>query len=453
MSRLLFAAPCSGSGKTVVTCAFLQAALDRGLRVCSFKCGPDYIDPMFHRQVYGIPCANLDLFLTPEDTALRMLAARQDDLEVLEGVMGFYDGVGGTDQCSSWDLARRTRTPVVLVLRPGGTSLTLAAQVQGLVRFREKSGIAGILLNRCSAAQAAHLRPILEENTGLPVLGFLPELPQAAFESRHLGLLAPDEVKNVAQKLSALGRALAENADLDALLRLAQSAPRLCLPPAAPVQPECAVPVRVVVAQDEAFRFVYPENLELLRRLGAETVFFSPLRDGGLPRDVGALYLPGGYPELYAETLSRNEAVRQAVARAAADGMPVVAECGGFLYLHRTLEDPDGRRWPMCGVLPGEGIRTRRLQRFGYARLTAGADNLLLRAGESLPVHSFHYWDSTDRGGDLEAEKPDGRRWKTGFAAPALFAGFAHLYFYADPEIARRFVRAALAYQQRKGIS
>ncbi len=450
MIRLLVAAPASGSGKTTVTCALLAALRRRGLSPCAFKCGPDYIDPMFHRAVLGVESRNLDLFLSGEETVRRLFARGTAgcDAAVCEGAMGFYDGVGGsTDRASAWHVADTLGLPVVLVVRPKGAGLTLAAQLRGLCAFRRPSHAAGILLSDCAPSLCRSLGPMLEGETGLPVLGCLPHLAQAEIPSRHLGLYTAGEIGGLRRRMDDLAQALEAHADLDRLFSLCEGeapAPPPPLPPAAGAVP-------IAVARDEAFCFTYAETLETLAAAGAAPVFFSPLRDRALPRGACGLYLPGGYPELYGEDLSQNGGMRAAVAAAVAAGLPTVAECGGFLYLGRTLEDPAGRAWPMAGALPGEGLRGERLVRFGYASLTAEADSLLFRAGETVPVHEFHYWDSTAPGGAFQAEKPvSGRRWRCGFAGPALYAAFPHLYLAGRPEMAARFVEGARKYGRKR---
>ena len=449
MIECMLAAPSSGSGKTAVTCALLAALEKRGMAPCAFKCGPDYIDPMFHRSVLGVDSHNLDLFLCDE-TRLSSLYARYaagHKAAVTEGVMVFYDGVGGvTDRASAWHVAHTLKLPVLLVVRPRGASLTLAAQIQGLLSFRRESGIVGILLNDCAPMLAQSLTPMLEQQTGLPVLGFLPHMPEAVFESRHLGLLTAGEIQNLSARMAVLARQLEQTVDVDRLLSL-------CRRPARPAVPHTRPAARAViaVARDEAFCFAYEETLDALRQAGAELAFFSPLRDEQLPRDAGGMYLPGGYPELYADRLSANVAMRRAVRRAVDQGMPTVAECGGFLYLGRQLEREDGTAFPMAGALPGSGVRKDRLVRFGYAQVTADRDSMLFRAGEHFPVHEFHYWDSTENGADLTAHKPTAKRqWAFGFATPTLYAGFPHLYAAGAPVLAERFVQAAENYR-RKG--
>ena len=445
--QLMAAAPASGSGKTTVVCALLRALRRRGLDPCAFKCGPDYIDPMFHRAALEVPSCNLDLYLT-DPARLRQLYSAHlagHGAAVVEAAMGYYDGAGLTDAASGWQTADTLGLPVLLVVRPGGASLTLAAQIKGLQAFRPDSHLAAILLNGCSASYADRLAPLLERETGLPVVGCLPTLEAARLPSRHLGLYTAGEIQDLSPRLDALADALEAGADLDKLLAV-------CRRPAPVSAPAQAAPVRarIAVARDEAFCFCYPETLETLARAGAECVFFSPMRDAALP-EADALYLPGGYPELYAEALSKNAPLRRAVAAAVAAGMPAVAECGGFLYLGQTLADEAGSVWPMAGVLPGDGFRAGRLVRFGYADLTAREDSLLFRAGERVPVHEFHHWDSTCPGDALEAEKPDGRRWRCGFAGPRLYAGFPHLYLAGRPRLAERLVSAAAAWRKERG--
>lgn len=443
MIEVLLAAPASGSGKTAVTCALLRAMQRRGLQPCAFKCGPDYIDPMFHRAVLGVPSHNLDLFLAQPQTVRTLYenACRDHGAAVCEGVMGFYDGIGGvTTRASAWQVADTLHLPVLLVVRPKGASLTLAAQIRGLQSFRTPSHLAGILLNDCTPMLADSLAPMLEQETGLPVVGCLPHLPEAVLESRHLGLYTAAEIENLTARLDKMATALEENADLDLLLRLCERSPRPV--PPSPLQPSSAVPI--AVAKDEAFCFTYAETLEVLRQYGGEPVFFSPLHNSTLPDAIGGLYLPGGYPELYAQALAENTAMRASIRHAVENGLPTVAECGGFLYLSQTLQDAQGQSWPMAGVLPGDGVQTQRLVRFGYAELTAEADSLLFRAGELIPVHEFHYWDCTQNGTAFGVRKPiTGRTWRCGFATPTLYAAFPHLYFAGRPQLAERFVKAA----------
>ena len=447
MIQFLLAAPRSGSGKTTMTCALLMALKRRGCAPCAFKSGPDYIDPMFHRAVLGVESRNLDLFFSAPETVRTLYAkgAAGHGAAVCEGAMGFYDGLGGvSDRASAWHLADTLDLPVLLVVEPKGQSLTLAAELNGLKNFRTPSHIAGILLNNCTARMHALLAPMLEKETGLPVLGFLPKLPEAVIGSRHLGLYTAAEVENLQQKLALLADAAEEHIDWPRLLALCEKEP-----PALPVQPETPpARVRIAVAQDEAFCFTYAETLEAFRDAGAEVVFFSPLRDTALPENIGGLYLPGGYPELHARELSENTSLLREIKQKIESGLPTAAECGGFLYLGQSLTDAEGQSWPMAGVLPGEAKDAGRLVRFGYAALSAESDSMLFRAGESFPIHEFHHWDSTANGTALAAKKPvGGAAWRCGFIDEHFYAGFPHLYWAGTP-LPQRFAAAAENYRR-----
>lgn len=447
MIQFLLAAPRSGSGKTTMTCALLMALKRRGCAPCAFKSGPDYIDPMFHRAVLGVESRSLDLFFSAPETVRTLYAkgAAGHGAAVCEGAMGFYDGLGGvSDRASAWHLADTLGLPVLLVAEPKGQSLTLAAELKGLDSFRTPSHIAGILLNNCTARMHALLAPMLEKETGLPVLGFLPKLPEAVIGSRHLGLYTAAEVENLQQKLALLADAAEEHIDWHRLLALCEKEP-----PALPVQPETPpARVRIAVAQDEAFCFIYAETLEAFRDAGAEVVFFSPLRDTALPENIGGLYLPGGYPELHAKELSENTSILREIKQKIESGLPTAAECGGFLYLGQSLTDAEGQSWPMAGVLPGEAKDAGRLVRFGYATLSADSDSMLFRAGESFPIHEFHHWDSTANGTALAAKKPvGGAAWRCGFIDEHFYAGFPHLYWAGTP-LPQRFAAAAENYRR-----
>lgn len=447
MIQFLLAAPRSGSGKTTMTCALLMALKRRGCAPCAFKSGPDYIDPMFHRAVLGVESRSLDLFFSAPETvrALYAKGAAGHGAAVCEGAMGFYDGLGGvSDRASAWHLADTLGLPVLLVVEPKGQSLTLAAELKGLNSFRTPSHIAGILLNNCTARMHALLAPMLEKETGLPVLGFLPKLPEAVIGSRHLGLYTAAEVENLQQKLALLADAAEEHIDWPRLLALCEKEP-----PALPVQPETPpARVRIAVAQDEAFCFTYAETLEAFRDAGAEVVFFSPLRDTALPENIGGLYLPGGYPELHARELSGNTSLLREIKQKIESGLPTAAECGGFLYLGQSLTDAEGQSWPMAGVLPGEAKDAGRLVRFGYAALSADSNSMLFRAGESFPIHEFHHWDSTANGTALAAKKPvGGAEWRCGFVNEHFYAGFPHLYWAGTP-LPQRFAAAAENYRR-----
>ena len=442
LPRLLLAGTNSGCGKTTLACAVLQALVDRGIDTGSFKCGPDYIDPMFHSRVIGAPSANLDPFFFTENT-LRFLLARHAAgraVSVIEGVMGYYDGLGlTTTRASTYEVARWTHTPVVLVVGAKGTALSALAVLQGFLDFCPDHPVQGVLLNQCSEGAYPALAAAIRERFGGRVrpLGFLPVLPECALSSRHLGLVTAAEVSDLREKLARLARQAERSIDLDGLLELARSAPPLEYEPVR--LPRFDRPVRIAVARDRAFCFYYEDSLAALTELGAELVPFSPLADPALPEEIHGLYLGGGYPELYAPALSENASLRAAIRAAVEGGLPCIAECGGFMYLTQAIAGA-----PMAGVLPGNCADAGRLVRFGYVTLRARRDNLLCRAGEEIRGHEFHRWDATERGEDFTAVKPTGRSWTCGVATERLYAGFPHFHFHANLSFARRFYEICL---------
>lgn len=442
--RLLICAPSSGSGKTTITCGILQLLADRGCKPAAFKCGPDYIDPQFHRRVVGVRSGNLDTFFTDDATTCALLArgAQGCGIAVMESAMGYYDGVAGIEaRGSGYDVARATRTPAILVVDARGASLSLAATVGGFVRFAQPSFIAGVILNRCSKGVHDRLRGVIEERTGVPVVGYVPRDDRFGLQSRHLGLVGADEVADLRAWLRDVADALSQTVDVDALVRIAGSAPALdCEPYRA--ERACGG-VRLAVAHDEAFNFYYAENLRMLQDLGAELEFFSPLHDERLPEGADGLYLGGGYPELHARELAENEPMRAGVRAAVESGLPTVAECGGFLYLQRELEDPDGAPWPMVGALPGRAGNLGKLRQFGFVEVEAQRDCLCCAAGEAIRAHEFHYWHSDAQGDAFIARKPaSAAQWPCIVATETLMAGFPHAYYPANPAFARRFVEA-----------
>ncbi len=434
--RILIAGTHSGCGKTTVTLAVLAALKKRALAVSAFKCGPDYIDPMFHRKAIGVPSRNLDPFFCTGEQLRTSIAKTAGDIAVIEGVMGYYDGVGVDGVFSTYDVANKTDTPVILVVDAKGMYASAGAVIQGYRSFRVDSRIRGVIFNNASPMLYPGLREIAV-SIGVTPLGYLPHAENASIGSRHLGLITAEEITDIQQKLDRLATLCIECIDLDGVLQLASTASPLH---ASTVETAPIGQVRIAVARDAAFCFLYQENLELLSQLGVEFIFFSPLADAALPENIGGLYLPGGYPELYAKELSENRAMCQAVAAAVTGRLPTIAECGGFLYLHDTLDS-----YPMVGVIHGAGYKTNKLKRFGYVTLTAKRHNLLCQAGETIRAHSFHYYDSGDAGNDFLAEKPFSmQNWDCIHATDTLYAGFPHLYFPANRNFAESYVRKAI---------
>lgn len=435
----------SGCGKTMVTLAVLRAMQRRNIPLAAFKCGPDYIDPMFHKAVLGIPSRNLDLFFISEREVRGQIVRSipQNGLGVIEGVMGFYDGVSGTtDTASAAHLARETGTPAILVVRPKGQSLSLAAMLSGFRNFAENT-LCGVILNGIADTMYPFYRDIVQKS-GLKVLGYLPSVPEAEIPDRHLGLVTADELKDLNYRLDLLADAAENRIDIEQILKISRIASQLS-DDSEKISPVTKKPVRVAVARDKAFCFYYEDNFEVLRNLGAELVEFSPISDSCIPENTDGLYLGGGYPELHISELLNNVKMRNSIKNAIEKGLPTIAECGGFLYLHEHLEGAE-----MVGVVRGNAVLTKKLQPFGYVTLTAQDDNMLSACGGQIRAHEFHYAKSENNGHDFVAEKPNGRKWPCVHTTKSLYAGFPHLFLRANIDFPEKFVRACMEWSERR---
>ena len=457
---ILLTAPASGSGKTLITCGILQALVNRGQKIVSFKCGPDYIDPMFHGKVIGTKSRNLDTFFTDADTTRYLYEKNTEgfDLAVVEGVMGYYDGLGGIrTEGSTYDVARTLDLPAILIVNCRGASLSVLATVRGFLEYQKDSHICGVILNQISPMIYGQLRMLIEQELQIRVFGYVPKMENLSLDSRHLGLVLPGEIRALQKKLNDLAEKLEETLDLDGMISEIKTA-EYRTAGKSDIRKEIQAlsfpdKIRIAVAEDDAFCFTYLDNLELLEEMGAKLVPFSPLRDGRLPEAVSGLILSGGYPELHAKELGSNRSMRASVRKAVADGMPCIAECGGFLYLHRELEGTDGRFYPMAGVLDAKAYRTEKLSRFGYVTLAAEEDQLLGKAGTQIRGHEFHYWDSESCGESFHARKPAGRReWDCVHGTNTLYAGFPHLFYYSNLQVPHAFLRSCFAYQGLKPL-
>ena len=443
MPRVLFAGANSGCGKTSITCGVLKALTDRGIRVQPYKCGPDYIDPMLHSHITGRDCRNLDpFFSTGED--LRCLMAKDSadaGFTVVEGVMGYYDGIGVSPDKSTYTVSVETDTPVILILNVKGMAHTMIPLIKGMIEYR-KNPVKGVILNRCSKGMYMMMKPEIERTLPVKVVGYFPPREGIHIGSRHLGLMTAAEISNLDEVIEILGRTAEEGIDLEEILKIGAGAP--ALPPAEkPPVPETKK-ARIAVAMDKAFCFYYRENLEILEQMGAELVYFSPVNDRALPEKVGGIYLGGGYPETYRKQLSENEEMKKSIREAAACGKPVFAECGGFMYVCDNLVETDESSMPMLGLIHTDVKMTTRLSMdFGYVTLTGLKDNPFIRQGEQIRVHEFHYSRAELRGDAAIMEKSTGRRWEGLYAQGRILAGYPHFYFHNCKALAERFVEMA----------
>ncbi|MDY2960229.1 MAG: cobyrinate a,c-diamide synthase [Hornefia sp.] len=446
--RILIGGTGSDCGKTTVTCGLLSALKNQGRKITSFKCGPDYIDPMFHSKVLGTKSRNLDIFLCGEETVKYLLArdGEGSDLAVIEGVMGLYDGRGfKDDSCSANHVAKLTETPAILVVNIKGKGLSLAAEIKGYMEFMENT-IAGVILNNCSLGMYSIYKELLGRN-GIKTYGYLPRVEEASIGSRHLGLVTAEEVEGIKQKMDLLGQAAAKSLDLGEIIRLAESTKPLNFRDFSLKSVGKEPPVKIGIARDKAFCFYYEDVLELLEGLGAELSPFSPTEDEHLPKDISGLILGGGYPELHIEKISQNKSMLEEIRLALKKSMPVYAECGGFMYLGETIE-VKGKKYKTVGAIKGNSHVTKGLVRFGYKELKANVDNLLCKKGEGIKCHEFHYSDTDNYGEGFTASNGRGKTWTTGILTENMYAGYPHLHLWGNPGFAKSFVRACRNYRR-----
>lgn len=433
LPRILIGACSSGSGKTTIACGLLTALKNRGLNVGAYKCGPDYIDPMFHTSALGVESKNLDSFFCDEGLLKELFynQAVNRDINVIEGVMGYYDGLS-MDSCeaSTYSIAKMLNTPVILVLNGKGMAYTTISLLKGIIEFKNDSNVAGVIINNISQAVYSRLKPVIENQLNIKALGFMPYIKECQLESRHLGLVTPQDMENIELKLEKLGQLTEKYIDVDEIINIAHNSKALNVNIK---EKMCKKEkVKIAVAYDKAFCFYYKDNIELLKNMGCKIEYFSPLEDKALPTNIDGIILGGGYPELYLEKLSNNKEMLFSIKNAVENNIPCLAECGGFMYLHSEIEDKQGKVYKMCDVIKGNTSYQNRLVRFGYINLTNEKYN--------LKAHEFHYWDSTNNGNTFVAKKPDGRSWECMVQYKNLIGGFPHIFYFSDPDFVQDFI-------------
>ena len=437
--RVVVAGTSSGAGKTSVACGLIAALRSRGHVVQGFKVGPDYIDPSYHALAGGRPGRNLDAFLAGPELVepLFLHGAAAADVAVVEGVMGLFDGASGRGELASTaHVAKLLGAPVLLVIDAAAMARSAAAIVHGYRTFDPDVEIAGVIVNKVGSDHHVELLREAIEALGVPLVGALPRDERMAAPERHLGLVpAAEREGSTREAIAALGEAVGASVDIDAILALARSAPPLAGAAWSPSGGSGAA--TIAIARGPAFSFHYEENLELLRANGATLAPFDPLTDTALPEHAGALILAGGFPEVFCAELSANVPLREEVAAFARSGRPVLAECGGLLYL---CDELDGL--PMCGVLPARGRMAGRLS-IGYREALARAPSALWAAGEQVRGHEFHYSSVEGDGTAAWELSARGRSRPEGFVAGGVHASYLHVHWAAFPQAARRLVAAA----------
>ena len=451
MIAFMVAGTASRVGKTTCSLALMAAFRRRGLAVQPFKCGPDFLDTGHHTSICGRSSRNLDTWMLSKQANRELFsqASAGADVAIVEGMMGLFDGVaGGTDQGSSAEIAKLLDIPVVLVLDASKSARSIAAVVKGFEAFDPGVRFGGIILNGVSSENHFRmLEPAIALNSRLPILGWLTRNPDITIPERHLGLHTAAEQNDWPARCDSFAAFAEAHLNLDFLLRgeIWPHTTPAARPPKSPPQENR---VRLAVAKDRAFSFYYQDNFDLLRECGAEIVEFSPLSDEQLPDDVDAIYLGGGYPELYAQALSENSRLLARIRSFAADGKPMYAECGGMMYLAESLTTLNNESLPMAGVLPLQIAMTQKLVHFGYAEVEFTEDCILGEKGTTVRGHSFHCSQATVTG---PLETPyrvryslSGREEAEGYSRQNVLASYIHLHFCANPGIAAAFVKRAL---------
>lgn len=471
MPRVVLAATRSGSGKTLITCAMLNAFKMAGKNVSGFKCGPDYIDPMFHKKVLGVPSKNLDLFFTEEKMTRELfLRDNHSEISVIEGVMGLFDGVAGiTEEASTYHLAKTLDSPVILIIDAHGMGRSVLAEIKGFLSMDESKLIKAVILNNVSETFYESIKSLIESQCGIMVAGYYPKLKGINLESRHLGLKMPDEIKDIKNMVDEASEVLKRTVNLDMIADIAEKAAlnewnyqakdKVTENGVVAVRGERTgdgEAVRVAVAMDEAFSFYYDDNLSMLREKGAEIVPFSPIHDIKLPENIQGIILGGGYPELFAKELSENISMKKDILKKLEKGIPSLAECGGFMYLHDEIVDAEGIHHKMVGAIKAKCQYMGRLIRFGYVEIEEIKESFFYKENSKnnsskIRGHEFHYFDSELNGESCVATKPvSGRCWNCGHTGDNHWWGFAHLYYPSNPEFVDVFIEKCMEQTKRK---
>lgn len=461
-ARIVIAGTNSGAGKTTVTLGIMAALKRRNLHVQGFKVGPDYIDPSYHTAVTGYPSRNLDTWMMSSENMQEVFyrGSRDADISVIEGVMGMYDGKDPlSNKGSTAEVSQLLQAPVILVVNVASMARSAAAVVLGFQQLDETVRIAGVIANHVGSKGHYNLvKAAIEQMCQIPVLGYLTTQENLQIPERHLGLIPALERGEMDGLFGALADSMEATVDVDRILQIArESIPWKDPEPILFAGKMRDAIVTIAIARDEAFNFYYPENLELLEWYGARLVEFRPLYGEPISSEANGIYIGGGFPEEFAAKLSQSSATKDAFRWAIKDGMPVFAECGGFMYLSDMLTDRQGDTHAMAGIIPATVTMQSRVAALGYREVTAQQDTLLLSAGECARGHEFHYstmdyeqsesWPYAYKTVGLRGTKLDG------YAQGNLLAGYTHLHFASNPHMVERFIDACSVYKGNQKLA
>ena len=462
-NRIMLTAAASGSGKTTITCALLYGLKIMGKRVGALKCGPDFIDPLFHRKVLGIETGNLDLFMSNEDLVKENLiySCEKNDITVIEGAMGYFDGIGFSDKASAYDIAKKTKTPVILIIDGRGMARSIMAILDGFLTHDKEKNIKGIIVNNTSKNIWEFIK-VESNKRGITPIGWVPRLKTSGFASRHLGLITPNEIGDFNKIIADIFEEIKDNIDWDALNDIASGAENIdCIKynrvegfkeksrrfilaetnDKSKITTTINHDLTIAIARDEAFCFYYDENIRILEEYGCKLIYFSPMHDTTVPEGIDALILWGGYPECFVEKLSENKTMLESVRAIVKSGMPAIAECGGYLYLQKTLEGKE-----MVGIFDGNAKKEDKLKHFGYigVELKRGI-TLFGRKNICINAHEFHYCHIDNEENDFDIYKAPGTiKWTGGVATDNLYAAFPHIFFPGNIDFLESFLEKCI---------
>ena len=438
MGRVLIAGTSSGCGKTTVACTILQILKNRGIEVNSFKCGPDCLDPMFNNDVIGVKTYNLDSFMMDRNTLRYLINEHKTEISVIDGVKGFYDGISFTKKASTYEISEYTKTPVILVVDCSDMTASAGAVIKGFLRYRLNM-IKGVIFNRLNAEMYPELKKLCAA-LRVRCYGYIPKMRSVAVENMHLMLASEPEIEDLRKSMKKLAERAERTLDIEGITELAKTAREMKFKP-------LNVPyigrAKIAFSFDKAFCLYYRDNIELLKKMGAEIVPFSPMHDSALPENIDGIVLCGGYPEMYASELSKNESMMKSIKNAVDAGIPTIAECAGFMYLHEEMFDLTGVAYKMTGVVDGKCYKSAAPIKNGYIELMSNTNNLLLKRGGRFRTYEYHIYESTGPGSTFTAYK-NNDSWKCINSSPTLYAGFPHLHFYTNVRMAERFMRSCV---------
>lgn len=459
---ILLAAPKSGSGKTMVSCGLMKCLKNIGKNVVAYKCGPDYIDPMYHKKIIGVPSYNLDSFFLDENNLNSFYESKylngNGEIAIVEGVMGLYDGLGGISrEGSAYHVASIIKTPIILVVDVKGMGGSVVPLISGFLNYDNHKLIKGVILNRATKTYYESVKELIERELSIKALGFVPNDNKLSLESRHLGLKLPEEISDLQDNIEYAAEIIKTNIDVDGILDIVNESKRELIDRKTK-EKQCELAngqlkpkVKLAVAMDEAFCFYYEHNFDVLKKYGVELVSFSPLHDECIPKGVSGILLGGGYPELYAKSLSQNKSMLASVKASIENGMPSIAECGGFMYLHNSISDKDGKSYDMVGAIDGHIDYKGKLVRFGYINVNE-KKSIFLEDG-IIKGHEFHYYDSSNNGDNCTATKPlTGKNWDCIHATEKSWWGFPHLYYASNEKYVEKFVQKMIEYKNVEKI-